>query len=154
HATALIPYLSDLGISHIYASSYLKARPGSSHGYDISDHNALNPEIGTQAEFDGLCDTLRQHVMGQILDFFPNHMCIGKADNSLWLDVLEWGPYSPFASFFDINWRAQHQALRGKLLVPFLGKHFGNVLTENEIVLRYNPVTGTLAFWYADHCFP
>ena len=96
-AARLVPYLRDLGVSHVYASSYLKARPGSAHGYDIIDHNALNPEIGSPADFERYCDALRDAGMGQILDFIPNHMGIGHADNRLWLDVLEWGAASPFA---------------------------------------------------------
>lgn len=153
-ATALIPYFHALGISHLYASPYLKARPGSTHGYDISDHNALNPEIGTPAELDAFCDALRRHGMGHVLDFIPNHMGVGRSDNSLWLDVLEWGQDSPFANFFDINWNARQEALRGRILLPVLGGHYGTVLEQGEIVLRFDAATGTLSFWYHEHCCP
>ena len=90
-------YSPDLGISHVYASPYLKARAGSTHGYDIVDHNAFNPEIGDEAAFISFSDALNRHGLGQILDFVPNHMGIGSADNAWWLDVLEWGESSPYA---------------------------------------------------------
>src|SRR5262245_38555915 len=90
-ATDLLPYLRDLGISHVYLSPCLRARPGSTHGYDIVDHNSLNPELGSPADFERLCATLRELDMGLLLDFVPNHMAIGHADNVWWLDVLEWG---------------------------------------------------------------
>ena len=153
-ATRLIPYLKELGISHVYASSYLKARPGSAHGYDITDHNALNPEIGTWQEFEEFCDALRREGMGQFLDFIPNHMGIGRADNRFWLDVLEWGRTSPFAGFFDINWRPRQANLRDKVLVPLLGDQYGHVLERGELKLRFEPETGSFAVWYFDHRFP
>ena len=118
HATALVPYLHALGITHIYASPYLKARPGSTHGYDITDHNTLNPEIGTQESFARFCETLRAHGMGQILDFVPNHMGVGKADNAWWLDVLEWGPKSRYARSFDIDWDLLPHRRKPGLLLP------------------------------------
>ncbi|HEX6119057.1 MAG TPA: malto-oligosyltrehalose synthase, partial [Dongiaceae bacterium] len=154
HATHMIPYLKELGISHVYASSYLKARAGSAHGYDITDHNALNPEIGTWQELEEFCDALHREGMGQILDFIPNHMGIGHADNRFWLDVLEWGRTSPYAGFFDINWRPRQANLRDKVLVPMLGDQYGNVLERGELKLRFEPETGSFAVWYFDHCFP
>lgn len=154
NATRLIPYLKELGISHVYASSYLKARPGSAHGYDITDHNALNPEIGTWAEFECFCDALREVGMGQILDFIPNHMGIGYADNEFWLDVLEWGPVSPFAGFFDINWQPRQANLQGKVLVPMLGDQYGHVLERGELKLRFEPESGSFSVWYFQHRFP
>src|SRR5690349_20940576 len=114
-ARSLVSYLADLGVTDCYASPYLKARPGSTHGYDITDHNSLNPEIGTAADFERFCEALRDAGMGQVLDFIPNHMGIGHADNSWWLDVLEWGTASPFADFFDINWTPRQPALQGKV---------------------------------------
>lgn len=93
-----IPYLHRLGISHCYLSPFLKARPGSSHGYDIVDHNTLNPEIGETEDFDTLISRLQQHGMGLIADIVPNHMGIMGADNDWWLDVLENGPSSAHAS--------------------------------------------------------
>jgi (1->4)-alpha-D-glucan 1-alpha-D-glucosylmutase len=103
-ATKLVPYLAQLGISHCYASPYLRARPGSMHGYDIIDHNALNPEIGTPEEYEQLVSELHRHGMGQILDIVPNHMGVMGSDNAWWLDVLENGQASAFADFFDIDW--------------------------------------------------
>ena len=102
-ARKIIPYLHDLGISHCYASPLLKARSGSSHGYDIVDHNALNPELGTPEEFHLFVETLHAHDMGLILDIVPNHMGIGGSDNGWWLDILENGPASPYADYFDID---------------------------------------------------
>ncbi|MFW6362914.1 MAG: alpha-amylase family glycosyl hydrolase, partial [Spirochaeta sp.] len=96
-ARELVPYFAQLGVSHIYASPVLMARPGSTHGYDIVDHNHFNPEIGTEESFSDLCRTLHEHGMGLIMDFVPNHMGVGAADNEWWLDVLEWGKNSPFA---------------------------------------------------------
>ena len=96
-AAALVPYLKELGISHLYASPFLKARPGSTHGYDIVDHDRLNPELGGEEGFARLSDALKRHDLGLILDFVPNHMGVGHADNAWWLDVLEWGQKSPHA---------------------------------------------------------
>src|SRR6516225_1098403 len=103
-AASIVPYLSALGISHIYASPFLRARPGSLHGYDIIDHNEINPEIGSIDELRALADRLKRRGMGLVLDFVPNHMGVGK-DNAWWLDVLEWGRLSPYAAFFDIDWQ-------------------------------------------------
>src|ERR1700688_2751304 len=103
-AASLVDYMADLGVSHLYASPFLEARAGSTHGYDITDHNKLNPEIGTEADFAALVARLHQRGMGLILDFVPNHMGIGGHENRWWLDVLEWGEVSPFAAFFDIDW--------------------------------------------------
>ena len=126
-ATRLVPYLAELGASHLYASPYLKARAGSTHGYDITNYNALNPELGDAADLAALTAALRRHGMGQILDFVPNHMGIGRADNAWWLDVLEKGRASPYAKFFDIDWRP------GKLLLPVL--RYGFLLAGIVIVL-------------------
>jgi (1->4)-alpha-D-glucan 1-alpha-D-glucosylmutase len=154
HATRLLPYVRDLGISHVYASPYLKARPGSTHGYDITDHNSLNPELGTAADFERFCEALHDAGMGQVLDFIPNHMGIGRADNSWWLDVLEWGRASPFADFFDINWRPRQPALQGKVLLPLLGDQYGQVLERGEMKLRFDDQTGSFSVWYFEHRFP
>src|SRR5262249_44099848 len=105
-ACRLVPYLHDLGISHAYASPYLKARPGSTHGYDIINHELLNPEIGTEEDYADWVTTLHAHKMGQILDTVPNHMGIIGNENPWWNDVLENGPASPYAGFFDIAWHA------------------------------------------------
>jgi (1->4)-alpha-D-glucan 1-alpha-D-glucosylmutase len=152
-ATALVPYLSDLGISHIYASPIMEARPGSTHGYDIINHNRLNPEIGTEADFRALVEALHSHGMGLVLDFVPNHMGIGS-DNAWWLDVLEWGQSSPFAAYFDINWDPVRPDLKGRILLPVLGDHYGAILERGEIALRFDGAEGSFSAWYYDHRFP
>jgi (1->4)-alpha-D-glucan 1-alpha-D-glucosylmutase len=153
-ATALVPYLARLGISHIYASPLMEARPGSSHGYDIVNHNRLNPEIGTDAEFATLVAALKAQGMGLILDIVPNHMAVGGADNFWWLDVLEWGEASPYEAYFDINWDALREDLKGRVLVPVLGDQYGAALERGEIVLRFEPSEGSFSAWYYSHRFP
>ncbi len=153
-ATALVPYLARLGISHVYCSPYLRARAGSTHGYDITDHSALNPEIGDEADFEAFVAALHAHEMGQILDFVPNHMGIGQADNAWWLDVLEYGATSPWASHFDIDWKPAKRELRGKVLLPFLGDHYGPVLERGELRLAFDAERGTFSIWYHEHRFP
>src|SRR5437588_5135614 len=118
----ILQYLSRLGISHLYSSPFLKARAGSSHGYDIVDHGALNPELGAEEDFQNLAAALKANGLGHILDFVPNHMGVGGADNKLWLDTLEWGvAYSSYARWFDIDWEPYDRYLYHKLLIPFLG---------------------------------
>ncbi len=155
HATALAPYLGRLGVSHVYASPYLKARPGSTHGYDITDHLTLNPELGTEDDFAAMVAAFRQNGLGQILDFVPNHMGVGGADNPLWLDVLEWGPDSDHAGWFDIDWDPDRRYLLNKLLVPFLGDQYGVELKAGNLVLKYDEDDGALAIWaYDSHKLP
>ena len=154
HATQLIPYLADLGISHVYCSPYFRARPGSMHGYDVVDHNAFNPEIGTREDFELFVATLRRHGMGHILDFVPNHVGVMGADNAWWMDVLENGRASRYAEFFDIDWFPPSPALAGKLLVPALGGPYGSILEKGELQLRYEPENGSLAVFYHQHRFP
>jgi (1->4)-alpha-D-glucan 1-alpha-D-glucosylmutase len=154
HATALLPYLARLGISHVYCSPFLKARAGSTHGYDVVDYSRINPELGDEASFARFCASLGENGLGLILDFVPNHMGVGHADNAWWLDVLEWGQASPYAGYFDIDWSPPRRDLAGKLLVPVLGESYGAVLTEGEIELRFSAETGTIDFWYADHRLP
>lgn len=153
-ATELVPYLSDLGISHCYASPILKARPGSSHGYDIVDHNCLNPEIGTDEEFNRFVAALHRHDMGLIVDTVPNHMGIMGSDNSWWLDVLENGQASGYARFFDIDWEPFKEDLRGKVLVPVLGEHYGTVLERGELKLTFDAAKGEFSICYFIHRFP
>jgi (1->4)-alpha-D-glucan 1-alpha-D-glucosylmutase len=154
-AAALAPYLSRLGVSHVYASPYLKARPGSSHGYDLVDHNSLNPELGDEPQFRAMSAAFRAHGLGQVLDFVPNHMGVGGADNPWWLDVLEWGADSAYAGWFDIDWDPDRRYLSGKLLIPFLGDQYGSVLESGQLKLRFEPETGGLAVWaYDTHKLP
>jgi (1->4)-alpha-D-glucan 1-alpha-D-glucosylmutase len=153
-ATGLVDYLADLGVSHLYSSPFLKARPGSTHGYDIVDHNALNPEIGDETALAALCAALTRRGMGLLLDFVPNHMGVGGKDNEWWLDVLEWGPASPYAGYFDIEWNAARPDLHGKVLLPVLGDQYGAVLERGEIVLRFDATQGSVSAWYYDNRFP
>ena len=153
-ATALIPFLARLGISHVYCSPYLKARPGSTHGYDITDHSALNPEIGTREDFDRFIAALADHGMGHVLDVVPNHMGVIGADNAWWLDVLEHGQASAYSSFFDIDWHPANAALDEKVLIPVLGDQYGLVLERGELGLSFSPETGEFSVRYYDHRFP
>ena len=112
-ARAIVPYLARLGISHLYTSPFLTARTGSLHGYDIIDHDSINPEIGTAADFDALVAELERHGMALLIDVVPNHMGVLGADNQWWLDVLENGPASRHAAYFDIDWEPLSEELRG-----------------------------------------
>ena len=152
--TALVPYLAALGISHVYCSPYLKARPGSRHGYDIVDHRVLNPEIGTPEDFERMVNALSHHGMSHLCDLVPNHIAIMGDDNAWWMDVLENGPASDYAAFFDIDWTPQDPDLAGKVLVPVLGSSYGTVLERGEIALRFEPETGGFAIRYFEHRFP
>jgi len=136
-ACGLAAYLRGLGMSHLYASPYFRAGPGSMHGYDICDHNELNPEIGSRRDYDALVVELRRHGMGQIVDFVPNHMGIGSQVNTWWMDVLENGPASPFASHFDIDWHPVKSDLENKVLLPILGDQYGRVLERGEFKLEF-----------------
>ncbi|HWK45811.1 MAG TPA: malto-oligosyltrehalose synthase [Stellaceae bacterium] len=152
-ALDIVDYLADLGVSHVYASPFMMARPGSNHGYDIVDHNLLNPEIGTDEDLDALVEALHARGLGMILDIVPNHMGIGSG-NPWWMDVLEWGEASPYARFFDIDWDAPRRNLTGKVLLPVLGNQYGVVLEAGDLRLRFDPATGTLSVWYYEHRFP
>lgn len=153
-AARLVPYLAALGISHLYASPFLKARTGSTHGYDIVDHHAVNPEFGGEEGFAELCAALKAADLGLILDFVPNHMGVSYADNAWWLDVLEWGQKSPYANAFDIDWETLPYRSTGGLLLPILGKAYGDALEEGDLVLKYDPVEGSFAVWYYEHRLP
>src|SRR5439155_24730606 len=150
-AAELVPYLAELGISHCYASPYLRARPGSMHGYDIVDHHQLNPEIGTLEEYDKFVAALHEHGMGQILDLVPNHMGIMGSDTAWWLDVLENGEASAYAGFFDIDWHPLKDELDGKVLIPALHDHYGAVLESGELKVVFHPERGEFDIWYRNH---
>lgn len=151
-AVAILPYLARLGISHVYASPVQTARPGSTHGYDIVDHTRINPELGGEEGFLRLSDALKQHGLGLILDIVPNHMGIGGADNALWLSVIEWGQLSPHAIAFDIDW--ERLGANGKLVLPFLGKRYGDALEEGELTLKRDESGGGFSIWHFEHRFP
>jgi (1->4)-alpha-D-glucan 1-alpha-D-glucosylmutase len=152
-AVVVVPYLKRLGISDVYASPYLQARPGSLHGYDISNHAALNPEIGTEEEHGRMMEAIREHGMGHLVDVVPNHMGIGGGANEWWMDVLENGPSSPYAPFFDIDWHPMKPELEGKVLLPILGDQYGCVLERGELKLVYDG-EGGFRVDYFDHRFP
>jgi len=145
-ATKLVPYLADLGISHLYASPIFMANPGSTHGYDVVDYNQINPEIGSREEFDDLVAALHERDMGLILDFVPNHMGIAAGLNEWWQDVLENGPSSPYAAWFDIDWPPLKPELDNKVLLPVLGDQYGVVLENGELELRLTD--GAFTVWY------
>ena len=151
---AIVPYLHRLGISHCYASPYLKARAGSQHGYDIVDHNSLNPEVGSPEDFDRFVQALHEHGMGQVLDIVPNHMGVGGDDNHWWMDVLENGQSSAYADFFDIDWQPPKEDLRGKVLCPVLGDHYGKLLESGELKLVFEAEQGAFAVRYFQHRLP
>ncbi len=151
-AAACVPYLAELGITHLYTSPILRARPGSMHGYDIVDHSMVNPELGGEDGLHRLVATLRQAGLGLLVDIVPNHMGVGGADNAWWLDMLEWGRASAYADFFDIDWNPPDPELRGKVLVPFLGEPYGTCLERGDIRLRCDD--GRLEATYGEHVFP
>jgi len=135
-AERIVPYLAELGAGALYASPYFAAAPGSGHGYDVVDYGRLNPEIGNEEDHAALVAALRRHGLGHLLDFVPNHMGIAGGCNAWWTDLLENGPCSPFADFFDIEWNPLRPELRGKVLLPILGDQFGTVLERGELRLR------------------
>ena len=153
-AAALVPYFDRLGISHLYASPLLTARAGSTHGYDIVDHNRVNPELGGEEALHSLVAALRARGMGLILDIVPNHMGVGGGDNAWWLDVLEWGRASPYAEYFDIDWDPPDATQRGRMLAPFLGDPYGQVLASGQLRLQFDPADGRLSAAYGEHRFP
>jgi (1->4)-alpha-D-glucan 1-alpha-D-glucosylmutase len=153
-AARLVPYLASLGITHCYASPYLRARPGSMHGYDIIDHNSLNPEIGSPEDYEGFVTELHHHGMGQVLDIVPNHMGVMGSDNAWWLDVLENGEASTYAGFFDIDWDPIKDELQGKVLIPILDDQYGSVLERGELKLLFDAERGEFSIFYYEHRFP
>ena len=153
-AAAIVPYLKALGISHVYASPFTKARKGSTHGYDVVNHTLINPELGGDEGFERLSKTLKEYDLGLILDFVPNHVGVHFADNPWWLDVLEWGEASPHAVSFDIDWELLPYRARGGVLLPILGSSYGKALENGEIELRYDAGEGSFSAWYFEHRLP
>lgn len=136
-AAGLIEYLAELGITDVYTSPFLMARAGSLYGYDLTDHSRFNPEIGDEAAFLHLSTELKKHGMGLIVDIVPNHMCVSHPSNVWWWDVLENGPSSPYAEFFDIDWHPPKMELANRVLLPVLGDQFGRVLENQGIQVSY-----------------
>lgn len=147
-ATSLVPYLARLGITDCYCSPFFQARPGSTHGYDICDYSRLNPELGSEADFQAFADALAAEQMGLVVDFVPNHMAVDALRNPWWRSVLESGQASPYAAFFDIDWDPIKPELRGKVLLSFLGDHYGLVLERGDLKLVLE--NGALALRYGD----
>ena len=149
---AIVPYLDALGVGQLYGSPYFRARPGSTHGYDVVDHTRFNPEIGDEHEHRAMIDALHARGMGHLVDFVPNHMGIGT-DNPWWYDVLTWGELSPYSHFFDIDWHKSGVG-RGKVVLPVLGDHYGVVVDRGELNVVYDPAIEALTLNYFDHHFP
>lgn len=152
-AVKIVPYLKELGVSHCYSSPILWAKTGSLHGYDIIDHSKLNPEIGSDDDFNELVDVINKNKMGIILDIVPNHMGI-CCNNKWWVDVLENGQASQYANFFDIDWNPIKKELYGKMLVPMLHDHYGNILANGDFKLYFDRENGKLKLFYFEHEFP
>lgn len=150
-AARMVPYLRELGISHVYCSPYLQATRGSTHGYDIVDYHRVNEEIGGEAGRAELARTLKSTGLEQVLDIVPNHMAIGKR-NTWWWDTLENGVASRYAPYFDIDWNAPEERLRNKILLPLLGDHYGRVLAGGELKLERTGANFVIR--YHDHAFP
>ena len=153
NAQALVPYFAALGVSHIYASPIMTARQGSMHGYDVVDPAHINPELGGEAAFRTLVEELRQHEVGLILDIVPNHMAIGAA-NHWWMDVLARGRDSPYARYFDIDWHPPNPNLQGKVLLPVLGRPYGDALEAGDIALGCSDDRSSFSIRYFNHVFP
>ena len=151
-ATHILPYLRELGISDCYTSSYLQSAPGSMHGYDVVDPTRINAELGSPDDYQTFVQSLANQHMGHILDIVPNHMNITGAWNPWWQDVLENGPSSRYADFFDIDWHPVKDELENKVLLPILGDQYGVVLENGEITLSYDE--GLFSLQYYEHRLP
>ncbi len=134
-AAQVLDYLSALGISHVYFSPYLQAAEGSTHGYDVVDHSQPNVELGGVDGHERLCAALAERNLGHVIDIVPNHMSIASSHNAWWLSVLEHGPASPYAEYFDVDWESSDERQRNKVLMPILGDHYGRVLEAGGIRL-------------------
>src|SRR3984893_924330 len=151
HVRHILDYLRQLGISDLYSSPIFEARPGSTHGYDVIDHERLNPELGGEEGFALLSEDLRMRSMGLLLDIVPNHMGVG-AHSAWWRDVLENGQSSEYAEFFDIDWAPLKEDMRGKLLLPILGSQYSEELENGNIKLTFDCIQ--LAVRYYSNSFP
>jgi (1->4)-alpha-D-glucan 1-alpha-D-glucosylmutase len=151
-AIEIVPYIDRLNVSHLYASPILKARAGSMHGYDVVDPTLINPELGGEEAFRAFVGELRTRGLGIIVDIVPNHMAAGGDDNVWWLDVLQRGRQSAYAKFFDIDWNAP--AVSGKLLVPFLGGPYADILASGDLKLVQNDHADRYELAYFQHRFP
>ncbi|MDQ1375622.1 MAG: (1-_4)-alpha-D-glucan 1-alpha-D-glucosylmutase [Actinomycetota bacterium] len=151
-AAAVAPYLADLGVTHVYCSPYLQAVPGSSHGYDVVDHSKVSEDLGGAEAHARMVEAFERHGLGQVLDIVPNHMAIAGRSNRWWWDVLENGRASVYARYFDVDWDPPESKLRGRVLLPLLGDHYGRVLEAGEIaVVRED---GGFVVRYHEHAAP
>jgi (1->4)-alpha-D-glucan 1-alpha-D-glucosylmutase len=146
-ARALSDYFEELGVTDCYSSPVLRARPGSPHGYDIVDHSQVNPELGGEEELVEFARELRARGMGLVVDVVPNHMSIAGSLNEWWQDVLENGPSSPYARYFDVDWNPPNPTLRNRVLLPILGDQFGRVLEKQELRVSYRDGAFHLNYW-------
>ncbi|HSF42047.1 MAG TPA: malto-oligosyltrehalose synthase [Thermoanaerobaculia bacterium] len=151
-AAGIADYLAALGISHLYSSPYLQAARGSTHGYDVVDPTRVNEELGGEEAHARFCQVLGANGLGQVLDIVPNHMSITERRNVWWWDVLENGPNSRFASYFDVDWEGPQERMRNTVLLPILGDHYGRVLEAGEIHLVRRG--GRFEIHYFDHRMP
>src|SRR5206468_4696555 len=151
-AAGLAGYLRRLGVSHVYSSPYLQAARGSTHGYDVVDHSRVNVELGGEEGHARFCQALGDADLGQVLDIVPNHMAITGRENVWWWDVLENGPSSVYASYFDVDWNPSESKLRNIVLLPILGDHYGRVLEAGELVLERDG--GSFIVRYFDNVQP
>jgi (1->4)-alpha-D-glucan 1-alpha-D-glucosylmutase len=151
-AAAITEYLSELGVSHLYCSPYLQAAASSTHGYDVVNPQQLNHELGGADGHARLCAALEKVGLKQVLDIVPNHMAIGGRENPWWWDVLENGPSSRYAAYFDVDWDPPEAKLRNTVLLPVLGDHYGRVLEKSELALHREG--GEFIIRYHDHVFP
>jgi len=150
-ACRILDYLNDLGISDVYVSPILVSRKGSGHGYDVTDPTRINPELGSEEDFENFQNELQKRGMGLLLDIVPNHMA-ASMENGWWMDVLENGTQSAYAAYFDIDWHPSARSLDGKILLPVLGRPFGEVLDSGE--LKLTSQEGKFYFQYFDSSFP
>jgi (1->4)-alpha-D-glucan 1-alpha-D-glucosylmutase len=151
-AAGIVDYLDRLGISHLYTSPVLQAAPGSTHGYDVVDHGRVNGELGGEDGYAGLSRTLRDHGMGQLLDIVPNHMAVITPHNRWWWDVLENGPSSRYAAYFDVDWDPPEAKLRNTVLLPVLEDQYGVVLEKH--LMRLHRGGAAFEVRYHDHRWP
>lgn len=152
-AAALVPYYAGLGISHLYLSPITAARPGSTHGYDVTDCTRISPELGGEEGFLTLARAARQAGLGIVLDIVPNHMSADAAHNAWWRDVLAHGERSAYAHYFDIDWQSPNPDLRGKVLLPILGDPYWQTLESGALTVQRGD-DGRLALRYGDHDLP
>ena len=153
-ALAHVDYFAALGVSHLYTSPVTTAQPGSLHGYDTVDYGTVSAELGGEPALRRLAAKLHERGMGLVVDIVPNHMGIGGAHNAWWLDILEWGRHSAYARHFDVDWHSPDPALRGKVLMPFLGAPYGEELEAGRIELRFDAQAARFVVGYGPHVCP